>query len=179
MSQDFLLQTERLQMRRLTLDDAELMLAVWNDADFIRNVADRGIRTVEQAQDAMRSGALHLYDTYDYGPYRAALREDDTAIGICGLFHRDSLDDPDIGYAVLPDFRGKGLAFEAAEAVIRHARVDLTLERLIALISPGNAASIGLIEKLGLVFEKMHCMPDDDEEIRVYGMQFNDGAISV
>lgn len=174
MSQTFPLQTEHLKMRRLNLDDAGLMLAIWNDPGFIRNVADRGIRTVEQAQEAMEKGAMHLYETYGYGPYRVALRDCDTAIGLCGLFRRDSLDDPDIGYAILPDHRGKGIAYEASAAVIEHARSDLALKRLIALISPNNSASIGLIRKLGLEFERMHRMPDDDDEVCIYAMQLAD-----
>ena len=36
------------------------------------------------------------------------------------------------------------------------------------------AVSIGLIEKLGLVFERMHLMPEDDDEVCLYGMSFSD-----
>jgi RimJ/RimL family protein N-acetyltransferase len=166
-----MLETERLQLRWLTLADADLMLAVWNDPAFIHHVGDRGIRTLDDAHAAMQQGALHLYATYDYGPYRVALKGSDTAIGICGLFRRDSLDDPDIGYAVLPDHCGRGYAHEASCAVIEHARSDLGLTRLIAIISPGNDASIGLIRKLGLRFERMHRMADDEDEVCIYGMR--------
>ena len=166
--------TDRLSLRAVTLDDADLMLAVWNDPEFVKHVGDRGIRTIEDAQEAMREGALLLFEQYGYGPYRVALRECDTAIGICGLFRRDTLDEPDIGYAVLPDYCGKGYAYEASRAIIEYARSDLELTRLIAIISPGNDASIGLIRKLGLEFERMHKMPDDDDEVCIYGMRLND-----
>ena len=84
-----MLETERLQLRWLKLDDADLMLAIWNDPAFIRHVGDRGIRTVEEARAGMTKGALQLYEKYGYGPYRVALKDDDAAIGICGLFrHR-------------------------------------------------------------------------------------------
>ena len=165
------LETERLSLRRLTLDDAELMLAIWNDPAFIRYVGDRGIRGVDEARNAMRAGALHLWETYGYGPYRVAVREDDTAIGLCGLFRRDGLDEPDIGYAILPDWCGQGYGFEACRAVIDSCANDLGLERLIAIISPANTASIGLIEKLDFEFERMHRMPDDDDDVRIYGKQ--------
>lgn len=164
-----MLETERLRLRKMTLDDAGLMLAVWNDPAFVRYVGDRGIRTTEDAQDAMQKGALHLYDTYGYGPYRIALKDGDTPIGICGLFRRDGLDEPDIGYSTLPDFCGKGYAFEAATAVVAYAHAELTLERLIAIISPGNEASLSLIRKLGFEFERMHTMPNDDDEICIFG----------
>jgi RimJ/RimL family protein N-acetyltransferase len=163
-----ILETERLQLRKLTLDDADLMLAVWNDPAFIRHVGDRGIHTNEEARDAMRKGALQLYETYGYGPYRIALRDDDSAIGICGLFRRDGLDEPDIGYSTLPDYCGRGYAYEAASAVIEYARDECSLERLIAIISPDNDASIGLIRKLGFGFERTHTMPEDDDVVRIY-----------
>lgn len=165
---DWQLETERLFLRRVTLDDAGLMLAIWNDPAFVRNVGDRGIRTTEQAREAMQAGALKLYADYGYGPYSMVLKSDGPQIGICGLFRRDNLEDPDIGFAVLPDFCGRGYAGEAAFAVLKHARDDLGIQKLTAIVSPGNAPSIGLIEKLGLVFERMITMPGDDEAISLY-----------
>jgi len=173
MTAAFNIATERLQLRWLNLDDAVLMLEVWNDPEFIRNVGDRGVRTRVEAQEAMQGGALHLYATYGYGPYRVALKDDDVAIGIVGLFRRDGLDIPDIGYSVLPQYCGKGYAYEASCAVIDYAREDLELEQICAIISPENAVSIGLIEKLGLAYERMHLMPEDDDEVRLYGMRFS------
>lgn len=162
------LETERLVLRRVTLDDADLMLAVWNDPAFVRNVGDRGVRTPEQAHEAMEAGALKLYADYGYGPYAMVLRATGERIGICGLFKRDNLEHPDIGFAVLPDHCGKGFAGEAAFAVLAHARNDLRLGELTAIVSPGNAPSIGLIEKLGLAFSEMIRMPGDDEDICLY-----------
>jgi RimJ/RimL family protein N-acetyltransferase len=168
------LQTERLQLRWMTLADAELMLAVWNDPAFVRFVGDRGIRTLDEARTTMEEGAMKLYSDYGYGPFRVALRDDDSAIGICGLFRRDGLDDPDIGFATLPGYCGKGYAHEAACAVVDHARHDLGLARLTAIVSPENEASVGLIRKLGLQFERMHHMAGDDDEVAIYGMRLHD-----
>lgn len=166
----FRLETERLVLRRLTLDDADLMLAVWNDPGFIRNVGDRGVRTLEDAREAMQQGALRLYADYGYGPYAVTLKPEGTRIGICGLFRRDNLEHPDIGFAILPDYRGRGLAGEAAFAVRDYARDDLALEALTAIVAPDNARSISLIEKLGLHFDSMITMPGDDQAIRLYRM---------
>lgn len=162
------LATERLSLSRLTLDDAPLMLDIWNDPAFIRHVGDRGIRTVAAARDALLDGPLQLYEKYGYGPFRVALRADNTAVGISGLFRRDGLDEPDIGYSTLPAYCGKGYAFEAASAVIRHAGSDLGLERLLAIISPHNEPSISLIRKLGFEFERMHTLQGADKEACIY-----------
>lgn len=167
---DWLIETERLVLRRVTLDDAWFMLAIWNDPAFMRYVGDRGIRSVEEAQVALQDGAFKLYEEYGYGPYAMSLKEDGVLIGICGLFRRDNLDDPDIGFAVLPDFCGMGLASEAAESVVAHARDDLGIKCLTAIVSPENAASIGLIEKLGLAFDRGITMPGEDKEISLYSM---------
>lgn len=162
------LETERLYLRRVTLDDADLLLAVWNDPAFMEHVGDRGVRTTEEAEEAMKAGALKLYADYGYGPYAMVRRDDGVRMGICGLFKRDNLDYPDIGFGVLPEFCGKGYAGEAAFAVLAHARDDLRIKELTAIVSPGNAPSIGLIEKLGLMFVGMITMPGDDEEICLY-----------
>lgn len=159
-------------MRWLRPGDEAILLAVWNDPAFIRNVGDRGIRTLEKAAEAMAAGPLKLYETHGYGPFRVALEKTDEAIGICGLFKRDNLEDPDIGFGLLPEHCGKGLAFEAATAVSEHTRNDLGLGRIIAIVSPGNAPSIRLIEKLGLNFESMLLMPGDEEEICLYSVDW-------
>ena len=168
MSVDFLFETERLTLRRLTLDDAELMLSVWNDPAFVRYVGDRGIRTVEQAVTALEEGAMKLYEEHGFGPYRLGLKPGDTAVGICGVFAREGMDEPDIGFSVLPQFVKLGYAYESAVAVVEHARNDLKLPRLTAIVSPENAASVGLIKKLGLQFEEMVRLPGDDEDLRVH-----------
>ncbi len=162
------LDTPRLYLRRITLDDADLLLAIWNDPAFMRNVGDRGVRTLEQARDAVRSSALRLYADHGFGPYAMIRKSDASRVGICGLFKREHLDHPDIGFALLPEFCGEGLAGEAAQAVLDHARDDLRLETLTGIVSPGNAPSIRLLQKLGLSFSGMVAMPGDEHEVCLY-----------
>ena len=166
------LKTERLRMRWLEPGDEPLLLAVWNDPAFMRNVGDRGVRTLTEASEALTNGPLKLYADYGYGPYRVALEDSGEAIGICGLFKRENLDDPDIGFALLPNYCGKGLAFEAATAVAKQARGGLGLKRITAIVSPQNIASIGLIEKLGLQFERLLTMPGEDTEVCLYSVDW-------
>lgn len=166
------LNTERLELRLLTLDDAPLMLAIWNDPAFLRYVGDRGIRTVEQARDAIEAGPLRLYRDYGYGPFRVTRRQDGVDLGICGLFRRDGLDEPDIGFAFLPDFCGRGFGFEASVVVLDHARDGLKLSSVTAIASPMNKASIGLLEKLGMHYERPMRLPDDDHDVSLYRIDF-------
>lgn len=170
----WLIETERLRLRPVTVDDTELMLAIWNDPAFIRNVSDRGIRTVGQAREAIEGGAEKLFANYGYGPYCMSLKSDGALIGICGLFKRENLEDPDIGFSVLPDYCGEGYAGEAAVAVVDYAREELGIGVLTAIVSPANLPSIGLIEKLGLTFEQMVTMPGDDDAVCLYSKAFTE-----
>jgi RimJ/RimL family protein N-acetyltransferase len=154
------------------LGDAAFMLSIWNDPAFVRYVGDRGIRTVAEAETALKDGAFALYDEFGYGPYCMVLKDSGTLAGICGLFRRDYLEHPDIGFAVLPEFYRSGLTMEAAHAVVEHARNDLGIDYLTAIVSPDNDASIGLIEKLGLMFDRGITMADE-EEISLYSMRLN------
>lgn len=162
------LATQRLQLRWLTEDDADLMLAIWNDPAFIRYVGDRGVRTRDDALTAMRDGVLKLYREFGYGPYRLALHGSDEAMGICGLFKRDNLEYPDIGYGLLPAFCGSGYAFEAAEAVTVHAREHMNLPELCAIVTPENTRSVHLLDKLGMTAGEQIRMPGDDEDVVLY-----------
>jgi RimJ/RimL family protein N-acetyltransferase len=172
--------TARLRLRWFTEDDAGLMLSIWNDPDFIRHVADRGIRSEADAAQALRDGILKLYADFGYGPYRVESREEGVPMGICGLFKRDNLDFPDIGYTLLPDFRSQGYALEAAHAVLAHARDVLACAKVYAIVSPGNAPSRRLLEQLGMEVVGALRMPGDEEDVMLHAIEFTtkrpDGA---
>jgi len=159
-------------LRRVVLDDAAFMLSIWNDPAFIRYVGDRGIRTVAEAETALKDGAFALYNEFGYGPYCMVLKDGGTLAGICGLFRRDYLEHPDIGFAVLPEFYRSGLTMEAAQAVVEYARNDLGIDCLTAIVSPDNVASISLIEKLGLMFDRGITI-EDEEVISLYSMRLD------
>jgi len=167
------LTTPRLRLRWMSEEDAGLALAVWNDPDFMHHVGDRGIRTLEEARNAMRGGMLKHYAQFGYGPYLLELREGGPPMGLCGLFKRENLQDPDIGYALLPGFRGQGYMFEAAQGVLVHARDDMGLPRLKAIVSLANTASVRLLEKLGMRAQGELRMPGEDEDVMLYGIEFS------
>ena len=167
-----ILNTERLELRWLTLADAPMMLAIWNDPAFVRFVGDRGVRTLEQARETLQAGPLQLYADHGHGPFRVTRRKDGADLGICGLFRRDGLDEPDIGFAILPEFCGRGYGFEASVAVLDHARDALKLSCVTAIVSPENSASIGLLEKLGMHYDRAVRMPGEDHDVSLYRLAF-------
>ena len=155
-------ETPRLQLRAMSdRDEADvaLMLELLNDPAFIRHIADRGVRTLEQARDYLRNGALRSYAQHGFGLYAIRRKDTGALIGNCGLVSREGLDGPDLGYALLPAHTGQGFACEAARAVIADARDRLGIARLHAIVNPDNTASIGLLQKLGFEFDRMIVLP--------------------
>jgi RimJ/RimL family protein N-acetyltransferase len=162
------LETERLRIRKLVVDDAPLVLELLNDPSFIRFIGDRGIRTLEDARDYVENGAIASYDQLGFGMYLVALRADDTPIGICGLLKREALDDVDVGYALLPRFWSRGYAVEAAGSVIEYAKRAFGLRRVAAITRADNVASIRVLEKLGMRFERMVKLSEESPEVQLF-----------
>jgi [ribosomal protein S5]-alanine N-acetyltransferase len=163
-----ILETERLILRQMKAEDAPFIFELVNGAAFIRNIGDKGVRTLEDARNYIVNGPVASYEKFGFGLYLVALRETGEAIGICGLLKRDSLKDVDIGFALLERFRRKGFAYEAAAAVMEYGRNALGLKRIVAITSPDNGESIRVLEKIGLRFEKMIRMPGSNEDTRLF-----------
>ena len=164
------LETERLALRRLTLDDAAFMLGLLNEPSFLQNIGDKGVRTEADAREHIRKGPVASYDANGFGLYLVSLRNTGEPIGTCGLLKRDALEDVDVGFALRPAFWSQGYAFEAASAVIAYARDTLGLSRIVAIVSLDNKASIGLLERLGLTFEKRTRLSENAPEVRLHAM---------
>lgn len=143
--------TARLQLRWLTADDAPFILRLVTGPDWLRFIGDKGVSDLDSARRYIETGPVAMYRRHGFGLNRVARAEDDRAIGICGLLKRDTLADPDLGFALLPEFYGQGYAFEAAEAVLAHARESLGLGRVAAVVQPENRGSVRLLERLGFV----------------------------
>ncbi len=146
-----ILDTERLRLRQLVESDAAFILRLLNEPSFLRNIGDRGVRTLAGAERYLRDGAIASYRTHGYGLYLVELRQSAQPIGMCGLVRRDYLDAADIGFAFLPEFWSQGYASESAAAVLAYAFESLGLPRVLAIVAPGNTGSIRVLEKLGLV----------------------------
>jgi len=142
--------TARLTLERFTLDDASFIVELLTDPDWLRHIGDRGVRTVDDARGYLENGPMASYVAHGFGLYRVALRDEGVPIGMCGLLRRESLPDGDLGFAFLPAHRAQGFAVEAASATLAYARESLGLDRILAIVSPGNAGSIGVLQQLGM-----------------------------
>lgn len=168
----FRLQTPRLNLRPFTLADAGHIVQLLNQPSFIRFIGDRGVRTVADAENYLAEGPLKSYAQNGFGLWCVEETATQTFVGMCGLIKRPELEDVDIGYALLPEFWGRGYATEACAAVLNYARVTLKLNRLVAIVAPDNAASIRVLEKIGLQFERMMPWPKDNSQLNLYAVEF-------
>jgi len=162
------LESARLRLARLAFDDAGFILELLNEPDFLRYIGDKGVRSREDAHRYLEQGPLASYARFGYGLYRVGLRPGGEPIGICGVLKRETLEHPDLGFALLARFRCRGYGLEAADAVMRHARHDLGLKRLLAITTRDNVASIRLLERLGFGFERMAEVRAGEPELKVF-----------
>jgi RimJ/RimL family protein N-acetyltransferase len=162
------IETERLVLRQLDLNDAEFILELLNEAAFLRFIGDKGVRTLSDARSYILKGPMDSYGRHGFGMYATCLL-DGTPAGICGLVKRDGLADVDVGFALLPRHRSKGYAVESASAVLAHARQVLRLQRIVAITSPENLGSIAVLEKIGLKFERTIRLAEHSPELQLFG----------
>jgi [ribosomal protein S5]-alanine N-acetyltransferase len=165
----FVLRSKRLELLEFGLGDDRFVLRLLNDASFLRFIGDKGVRTLEDARAYITQGPMESYRRHGYGLYLARLRADGASIGMCGLVKREGLEDPDIGFAFLPEFHSQGYATEAAQAVLDHGRRRLGLARIVAIAAPDNHASIAVLERAGLKFEGMVRLPADTRDLKLFG----------
>jgi RimJ/RimL family protein N-acetyltransferase len=166
-----ILETERLRLRTLRVDDAPFYLEVVNDPAFIEHIGDRGIRTIDAARKAIAEGPLAMQAALGHSLCLVELKQDGAPIGMCGLIKRESLPEVDIGYAFLPQFGGKGYATEAAAGMLAYAPT-IGIRRVLAITSPQNAGSNAVLKKIGMRFEEVVRLTPEDTGTLLYSYDF-------
>jgi RimJ/RimL family protein N-acetyltransferase len=162
--------TERLRLREFAFEDAAFVCELLNDPDFITQIADRGVRTIADAERYLADGPMASYARHGFGLWGVETLDGQRSAGMCGLIRREGLSDPDIGYAFLPAFRGAGYAREAARATCALARPRFGIERLLAIVSPGNAPSIRLLQDLGFGDEGTVRLQPEASALRLFAL---------
>lgn len=140
--------TPRLILRAFAVDDAPAYLALRSHPDVIRHTGDPPMASEAEAREAIAQ--YPDFDTYGFGRWCCVLKENQRVIGFCGLKYLPELDEVDLGYRFLPEYWGRGLATEAGRASVAFGFDVLKLERIVGLVEPENAASIRVLEKVGM-----------------------------
>jgi RimJ/RimL family protein N-acetyltransferase len=163
------LESERLVLREFHLDDAGFILQLLNEVAFLRFIGDKGVRTLADARDYLLKGPMESYHRFGFGLFLTSLREDGAPIGMCGLVKREGLADVDVGFALRSRYWSRGYAVEAAAAVLDYGKRTLNLGRIVAIANPDNHASIAVLERIGLKFERMIRLSCDAPELKLFG----------
>lgn len=157
-----ILETERLVLQELSIDDAEFILTLLNTPAWLEYIGDKNVRTIEDAVNYLENGPIKSYKENGFGLWLILLKNSSTPIGMCGLVKRESLDDIDIGFALLPEYSKLGYGYEIAQATVTYANQVLRIDKIVAITDSNNIPSIKLLNKLGLQFEKTLNLSEND-----------------
>jgi RimJ/RimL family protein N-acetyltransferase len=147
-----ILETDRLRLRWFTESDtdADFLRALLNDPGWLANIGERNVRTRRQARTWIATRHTATYGRLGFGFWAVERKCDGVLVGMCGLVKRDTLMEADVGYALMPAFRGQGYAREAAAACVIYARDVLGLPEVWGITGPANAASAAVLQQIGL-----------------------------
>ena len=165
---NYLLETERLGLREFVSDDAIFIVELLNTPGWLQFIGDRNVKTEEQAIRYLEEGPIKSYKQNGFGLWMVELNTDKTAIGMCGIIKRESLEHPDIGFAFLPQYFGKEYGLEVASATLAYGREKLGIEKILAITVPANEKSIRLLEKIGLSFKEYISATEEGEQLLLY-----------
>ena len=163
-----ILETQRLRLREFTNADTEFIIALLNSPGWLEFIGDRNVRTKEEALTYLENGPLKSYRENGFGLWMVELKENNIPIGMCGIISRPNLEKPDIGFAFLPEYNGKGYGYEMASATLDFAREELNIPVLYAITLAENKNSIRLLEKIGLKYSKAITFEGSEEELLLY-----------
>ncbi len=160
--------TERLVIQEASLHDSLFFLELLNSPNWIEFIGDRGVKTEKQASDYIEGSLINSYKKHGFGLFKMCLAESLTPIGLCGFVQRDYLNQPDIGFAILPEYEGKGYTFEACQAVMEYGTDELKLDSILGITTASNFKSRRLLTKIGLTEVGSVKPPKKDQEFLLY-----------
>lgn len=165
-----IIQTNRLVLTEFDLGDTGFIMELTNTEGWLRHIGDRQTRTEAGARAYLEKGPLASYASTGFGLWELSLRENLTPIGICGIFKREIFDSPDIGYAILPAYEGRGYISEAALACKEFVMDHYQINNIVGITDINNLASMRILEKLGMAFRKNITMPGSSTELKFFSL---------
>lgn len=161
-------ETERLVVKPTLEEDAEFIFVLLNSPNWLKYIGDRNVTSIESAKEYIKIKMLPQLERLGFGNYTVIRKSDQVKMGICGLYDREGLAGLDIGFAFLPEYEGKGYAFESANRLKQAVCDEFGITEIVAITSQDNVSSQKLLEKLGLKLAGTTKIPNDDEELLLY-----------
>ena len=148
-----IVETPRLLIREFAEDDAAAFFAFNSDPRVMRYTGEAPSASIDQVRQQIRD--YPDYRDHGFGRWAVVFKPDGLIVGFNGLKYLEELREVDLGYRFRSDYWGRGIATESSKAILDHGFHQLGLKRIIALVLPDNAASIHVLEKIGMSFEDM------------------------
>lgn len=148
-----LIETERLYLRQISSEDEEGLFKLHSDPIVQKYTGEPPVTSREEIAKAIASRNEH-YNTHGYGRWATLIKDGGHFVGWAGLAYLPEFDETDLGYRFLQEYWGMGLATEASRAILEYGFDILNLERIVAIAMKENTASIRVMQKVGMQFEK-------------------------
>jgi [ribosomal protein S5]-alanine N-acetyltransferase len=149
MNTETIFESSRLRLRLFDTSDSPFILELLNSPGWLQFIGDRNIRTLDDACTYLMDGPISSYTKHGFGLWIVLLKDKNIPIGMCGLLKRDSLSHPDIGFAFLPQYMGRGFATESIQATLKVAVDRFKLASLNAITTPDNVVSKKVLARAG------------------------------
>ena len=162
-----MIETERLLLCKITLDDKDELFKLHSNPDVQKYTGEPVVESVEEIEKAIRT-RINDYEKYGYGRWATFLKHEMQFIGWAGLAYLPEFDEVDLGYRFFPEFWGSGLATEASRAILTYGFDQLKLKKIIAIAMKENKASIKVMEKVGMEFDKFAPYEPEGEDVVWY-----------
>ena len=160
-------QTERTSIRHIELSDADFILRLVHSPGWIKYIGKRDLADVSAAETYIQEGFCDVRAENGFTYYLISDLQG-VKLGVAGFLKKDFLDNPDFGFAFLPQFHGKGLAFESCHKILNYGLSEFSFSRLDAVTMHSNKSSVALLEKLGFVYIDDIYEPEKKECLRLY-----------
>lgn len=149
---NIILETNRLLLRELTSDDTEDFYRLNLNPNVIRYTGNSSFKSIEEAREFLEN--YKDYQVNGYGRWAVILKDSNQFLGWCGLKLGEMENETDIGFRFFEEEWNKGYATESANACLHYGFEKLNLKRIIGRAMKENKASIKVLQKIGLEYEK-------------------------
>jgi RimJ/RimL family protein N-acetyltransferase len=144
------IETARLRLRHFTLDDLDYLFTLYSDPEVMRFLSSR---TKEQTQASLCKHIQH-WQKHDFGMWAVIHKDSSKIIGRCGLGFLENTLEVELGYVLDKSYWNMGLGTEAGQATLKYGFEEIQLDRIVAIALPENIASIRVIQKVGMKYQK-------------------------
>ncbi len=173
-SEPLQLETDRLLLRPTRKEDADFIIDLLNAPTFLHFIGDRRVRTIADGEKYIDEKINGQLRRLGFSNYTIVRKSDGSRLGTCGLYARPGVPGIDLGYALLPQFEGKGYATEAARKMLDTAFRVFKIPVVRAYTTRENVGSQHVLEKLGLQHAGYDYLPDDPEKLLMYKLEKKD-----